>query len=459
MGRAHAGSMQDGSMKKLVLCLALIGLGLLAGASMPGLSTVLRNAAVTAGFADAAPAPDADKHASSAGHGGGKDAHGGHGGHAEGEKEGPEGHVAMTEEQIASGKIAVEAVGPGTLARRLVVPGTVMPDSDRVARIAAKVIGTVAEMRKRLGDPVAKGEVIAILDSREVADAKSEFFAASTNLELQQTLFEREQQLWDKRISAEQQYLRARNTFTETQLRVELASQKLRALGLTEQDVVDLARRWTPVRTASNSAGAPVPRPTQGLQRYEIRSPIAGRVMERRVDLGAPVGGDSEEKELYVVADLSSVWIELSVPTGDLAAIREGQEIAIASGNGPASMGRIVFVSPILNQETRSARVIASVDNKDLAWRPGSYVTAHVTVSEEPAEIRLPRNALQTITGEQVVFVRNEAGFEKREVVLGKGDDAFIEVVFGLDEGERVAVANSFLLKAELGKAEAEHAH
>ena len=91
----------------------------------------------------------------------------------------------MSADQIESAKIAVEPVAAGSLARRLTVPGIVTPDADRVARVAGKVVGTVAELRKRLGDPVAKGEVVAILDSREVADAKSELFSANVALELQ----------------------------------------------------------------------------------------------------------------------------------------------------------------------------------------------------------------------------------------------------------------------------------
>lgn len=437
-------------MKNLVLCLALVGLGLLVGTFVPGLSNPIRN---LAGLAAPTAATGGESADDGHGHGAKK------GGHGASEKEGPEGHVLLSAEQIDAAKIGVEEVAGGTLARKLTVPGTVTTDADRVARIAGKVVGTVAEMRKRLGEQVAKGEVVAVLDSREVAEARSEFFAATTNLDLQQTLFEREQSLWDKRISAEQQYLRARQTFTEAQLRVELASQKLQALGSSETEVADLSRRFAPVRTASAGGSAPVARNVAGLQKYEIRSPIAGRVIERRVDLGAPIGGESEEKELFVVADLSSVWIDLSVPSGDLGAIRESQEVSISTGSGPASKGRIVFVSPVLNQETRSARVIASVENKDMTWRPGSYVTAQVTVSEEAVDLKIPRSALQAIAGEQVVFVRNAKGFEKREVVLGKGDDASIEVVFGLDPGEKIAATNSFVLKAELGKAEAEHAH
>ncbi|MGB8528119.1 MAG: efflux RND transporter periplasmic adaptor subunit, partial [Rhodoplanes sp.] len=144
----------------------------------------------------------------------------------------------------------------------------------------------------------------------------------------------------------------------------------------------------------------------------------------------------------------------------DLPAIKEGQPVVIATnGDGKFSEGKIVFISPMLNQETRSARVIAAVDNNNLTWRPGSYVTAQVVVDQQPISLRVPRAALQTINGEQVVFVRTADGFEKREVVLGKGDDQAVEVVFGLDPGEVMAVSNSFVLKAELGKAEAEHHH
>ncbi len=191
-----------------------------------------------------------------------------------------------------------------------------------------------------------------------------------------------------------------------------------------------------------------------------MHAPITGRVVERRVNLGAPVGGEGQEKEIYVIADLSSVWVELAVSTADLAQVREGQQVLISAGaEGLKAEARITFISPILNQDTRSARVIATMDNKGMLWRPGSFATAQVVVEETSVNLRLPRTALQTLKGEQVVFVRTEQGFEKRDVVLGKQDDTAVEVVFGLDPGEEVAIANSFVLKAELGKAEAEHAH
>lgn len=356
-----------------------------------------------------------------------------------------EGVVVMSEERIADAKIGIVAVEAGDLSRRLSVPGTVLADRDRIGRVAARVTGTVAELRKGLGDIVQKGEVIAVLDSREVADAKSEFTAARVSFDLQKTLFERTQTLRDKQITAEQTFLKAQTALTEAQVRFDLARQKLLALGVTEAEIAALAK----VALGQNN-----------LQRYEIRAPIDGRIVERMVDLGAPVGGEGQAKELFSIADLSTVWVEISVSTTDLPQIKDGQNIVISeSSTDKSSEGRIVFISPILSADTRSARVIASVVNKDMMWRPGTFVTAHVAVEQQRVSVKVPRSALQTINNEPVVFVRTPAGFEKRIIALGKEDAQFIEVVSGLNAAEQIVAVNSFLLKAELGKAEAGHSH
>ena len=121
--------------------------------------------------------------------------------------------------------------------------------------------------------------------------------------------------------------------------------------------------------------------------------------------------------------------------------------------------GKIVFKSPMLNPETRSARVVAQISNKSGVWQPGAFVTAGIVVEEQKAPLVVPKTALQTVGKDQVVFVRTPEGFEKREVVLGRTDGQSTEIVFGLDPGEEIAVANTFTLKAELGKSEASHAH
>jgi cobalt-zinc-cadmium efflux system membrane fusion protein len=355
----------------------------------------------------------------------------------------PESHderlVKLTERQVDAGKFAVAEVGGGVLSKRISVPGSIVPSGDHIARVAVRLLGTVAELRKRLGDPVEAGEVVAVIESREVADAKSEYLGARLVFELQQTLFNRSSRLFEGKVLSENDYLRARTTFEDARVKIETARQKLFALSLTADQIEALPQQ-----------------PVETLRRQELRAPITGRIAERRVELGSLVGREGQESELFVIADLSVVWADLSVSPSDLSAIHEGQKIMLTGGN-ESSPATIMFVSPLLDKETRAARVVASVDNAARKWRPGSFVTAEIPTDEAPAAIVVAKIALQTVKGDPVVFVRTEKGFEARKIAVGRQDARLVEVTEGLTSGERIATTNTFVLKAELGKAEAEH--
>jgi len=363
----------------------------------------------------------------------------------EGEEHTREGEIKMQPDRIQQSRISIGTAGPGTLNQYLSVPAVVVPDRNRLGRVPAKVVGTVSQLKKQLGDRVAKGEVVAVLESREVADAKSEYIAALVNFDLQGTLYEREQTLWKKKVTAEQRLLKARATQQEAQVRRDLARQKLLALGVHEKEIEGL-------RAEANGA--------RSLERYDIRAPIGGRIVEQMVDIGQPVGGEGQAKELYAIADLSKVWAELTVSTSDLTQIKEGQPVTITmSGSTKAGTGSITFISPMLDQDTRSARVIASIANSNNTWQPGSFVTAKVSLGKSPAAIVIPKSSLQNLEGKPNVFVRTASGFEAREVTLGNDDGRSVEIVSGLNPGEQLATANTFLLKADIGKSEAGHAH
>lgn len=351
-----------------------------------------------------------------------------------------DGRLKVTAEQIAAANIESAKISGGQLSRRLSVPGTIVPASDRVGRVAARVVGTVTEMYKQLGDFVEAGEVVAAVDSREVADAKSEYLAANVNFDLQKTLFEREQSLFQSKISAEQQFLRARTSFAEVQLRMDLARQKLAALGVPGGEIRSLSLQ------------------SSALQRYEIRAPLAGRIVERIVNLGAAVGGEGQPKELYGIADLSVLWVDLAVPPRDLANVKEGQAVEIwTSGSDERVTGSIVFKSPILNQENRTARVVAQfLPAQSALLQPGAFVVAEIILQKQKVDVVVPKGAIQTVGKNQVVFVRVPDGFEKRDVAVGRTDGRSLEITAGLVAGEEIALTNAFTLKAELEKASAE---
>jgi cobalt-zinc-cadmium efflux system membrane fusion protein len=351
-----------------------------------------------------------------------------------------DGRLTLDAEQIANAGIQTAVVTGGALVHRLPAPGIIVPSGKRIGRVSVKIIGMIAELRKTLGDTVAQGEVVAILESREMGDAKSEYLAARSFNDLQQTLFDRAKVLWDRRIATEQVFLRAQQAAEESRIKLELARQKLFVLGLSEKEI----------------AGLPA-RPSSDLSRQEIRSPIAGRVAERKVDVGSMLGRDNLETELFLIVDLSEVWVELSVTPGDLGLIKEGQTVTISSrGSAEKAEGKIIYISPMLDKDTRSARVVALIANPAGVWRPGVFVTGEIATDEQPARVLVPPSALQMLEGASVVFVRTPDGFAKREVVLGRTIADGAEILSGLEPGETIAVQNTFKLKAELGKALAE---
>src|SRR6266513_3373404 len=117
-----------------------------------------------------------------------------------------------------------------------------------------------------------------------------------------------------------------------------------------------------------------------------------------KVDLGMAVGRDNLETELFVIVDLERVWVELNVSPADLPVLKEGQPVSIgARGLTEKAEGKIVFISPLLDKETRSARVMAEISNGEGTWRPGSFVSASIAVEEQPVSLIVPTSASQTI--------------------------------------------------------------
>lgn len=351
--------------------------------------------------------------------------------------------VKLSERQIAAGNFVIQDVRGGLLSKRILVPGTIVPSGERIAKVSVRLLGTVAELRKRLGDDVREGDVLAIIESREVADAKSQYLAARVAFDLQETLFSRSKSLFESKVSSENDFLRAKTAFEDVRIKFDVARQKLFALGLTGDQIAALPQQ-----------------PVETLRLQELRSPMSGRIAERRVDLGSLVGREGQESELFVIVDSSVVWAELSLQAADLAAVSQGQQITVAPGAGidplPAT---IMFVSPLLDKDTRSARVVASVDNPSHVLRPGTFVTAEIPFQQIRADVTVPKSSVQSIDGQSAVFVRTPNGFEPRRIVTGREDSRSFEVTSGLSVGDKIATANTFVLKADLGKNALEHQH
>lgn len=194
----------------------------------------------------------------------------------------------------------------------------------------------------------------------------------------------------------------------------------------------------------------------ESLQTYGVVAPIDGVVTARN----ANEGGQAADGALFTVADLSTVWVELSVFPRDLAKVRVGQVVRVKSADtGLAAEGKVVYVAPFGSSANQTLTARVQLPNREQKWPPGLYVNAEVVLSSMQIPLAIQNQALQTVEEKTVVFVRDDHGFEPRELKLGRTDGEVTEVLEGLAAGESYATYNSFILKAELGKGEAEHGH
>ncbi len=267
--------------------------------------------------------------------------------------------ITLSDAKVAAAGIELETASSAVLRDSLLLNGMVQPNQESLVQVTPRFPGIVREVRKRIGDQVQKGDVLAIVESN------------------------------------------------------------------------------------------------QSLTPYELKASLAGTVIDRQTTLGEYV---SEQKPAFVIADLSTVWIDLSVYRRDLGRVHVGDQVFVDPADGKTPIAAsIAYLSPIGSSETQSALARAIVANPDRRLRPGLFVTARLTLSERKVAIAVKSTALQTIENRTVVFVRSGDKFEARDVEIGERDPQSVEITFGVLEGDVYAARNSFILKSEMGKGAADN--
>ena len=336
--------------------------------------------------------------------------------------------------------VTLDTASAGTLSVGITLPGEIKVNQDKFAHIVPRISGVVHTAHKSAGDAVRAGDVLAVLDSRELADIKSEYLASIERLSLAEAAFQREQRLYEKQISSEQEFLEARQAMTEAQIALRSARQKLLALGFNEGYITSLPQQ-----------------PEHALVHYEVTAPISGTVIEKHISQGEALSADAEA---FALADLSTVWVDLSVFQKDLDLVNEGQEVdIITTGGHLRATGRIRYVRPIVGEDTRTAIARIVLENPDGRWKPGLFVNGNVAIGAVAVPLLLPRTALIKMDGQEVVFVHEAEGFSPRSVTVGQENETHIEITSGLQAGETYASSGGFALKAELEKDELGEGH
>ena len=340
--------------------------------------------------------------------------------------------VVMSKEQIAASGVALLVADAAVIRNTLTLPGEIRFNQDRTAHVVPRLGGVVQGLPAALGQQVKKGDVLAVIASTDLSEQRSALLAAQKRRALASHTYEREKQLWQEKISAEQDYLQAQQTLQEADIAVQNARQKLQALGA--------------------DAG------TQGhLNRYDIRAPFDGVVVEKHIAPGEAV---KEDANVFTVSDLASVWAEIAVTAKDLNAVRVGEQVMVrASAFNASATGTISYVGALLGEQTRTAMARVVLPNPQGSWRPGLIVNIDIATHEAQVPVAVVTDAVQEIDGKTIVFVRTDKGFSARVVRTGRSDGRFIEILDGLKAGDSYAATGSFIIKSELGKAGAEHSH
>jgi cobalt-zinc-cadmium efflux system membrane fusion protein len=337
-----------------------------------------------------------------------------------------EGVVTLTQQQIAEAGIEIVRPTVGGVAGAIEVSATIEGDPQGVQVASAAIGGRLVSLTKNLGQPVSRGDVLAVIESREAATLRGDIEAARARLALAQSNLRREQRLFAERVSPEQDLIAARTAATEANIALRQAQQQLAATG--------------------GGGGA--------FNRITVRAPISGQVISRSATLGQTVAADAE---LFRIANLSKVSIAMSLLPADAGKVQPGGRVEVTAP-GRREEARVTFVSPILDETTRLVPVIATLDNGANDWRVGETVSASIIVpASGDRTVAVPSAAVQMIEDKPHVFVRTATGFKAVPVTLGRRNGGQVIVASGLNGTEQIASTNSFTLKAELGKGEAEH--
>lgn len=358
------------------------------------------------------------------------------------EHEEPELKFSTAELQEFSIKLA--QAESGVINKIMDLAGEVIVAPERLYHVVPRVSGVVRQVFKHLGDRVKAGDLLATLSSRDLADAKAEFVAADSLLKLANANLKREKGLYKSKITAKREYLAARQVQVEMSIKRKAALQRLLAIGLTEESIGFLLRNTD-----------------KELTLYELRAPSEGVIIEKHAALGEVL--DSHTRS-FTIADLSQVWVNLTVYQKDLPFIQLGQQVMISTRFGlidkTSSFSSISWLSPVLDETTRSATARVIIDNPEGHWRPGLFVSGKVSITSSKAKVVIPLSALQTVAGQTIVFVQHaEGAFEAQAIHTGRRDYRQVEVLQGLKIGQTYVSQNAFVLKAQSQKGSFGHGH
>lgn len=188
----------------------------------------------------------------------------------------------------------------------------------------------------------------------------------------------------------------------------------------------------------------------ESLVQYEVTSSIDGVILELHMTPGELIG---DEKHVVTIANLNNVWAELNVYQKDLGDVKVGQLVEVRSPHTEnVFRNKLFYISPTVDEATRTAIARVMLNNSNGVWKPGMFVSGKVYTTKKKVRVAIPKNAVQILEGQTVVFVKTGKGFQPRVVSLGIENDRLVEILDGLHTGESYVASGAFTFKSEILK-------
>jgi len=333
-------------------------------------------------------------------------------------------------------QIVVEEVQLKPLAGDLSLPGKVQYSEDRYAKVSSPLVGRVVEVRAKLGDKVAAGQVLLSLESADLGAAYSDFVKAESDFQLSKRNYELANDLYETKAMSKKDLVQAENDFLKAQAEFRRTRERLLALRVPAEEL-DKPRTERLITS-----------------RFDLKSPLAGTVVERNVTVGQMVGADPTQV-LYTIADLNELQVVAEVYERDLSRVSKGAAVTVTVEAYPDETfsGTIVYVGDVVDPTTRTIKVRCNVTNRDLKLKPEMFARVRLRVGSSRPVLALPKEAVIEVGGQAYVFVQAADGrYVRRPVVTGTMSGDTIQIREGLQSGERVVVKGALLLKGEMEK-------
>ena len=339
--------------------------------------------------------------------------------------------LQLTAEEIQTAGIQVAPLTEQEINEQIIVTATIQANQDKLAHIAPRVAGRVVRVMSNLGDQVKQGQALVMVDSIEVGEAQSAYAQALSEQALAKAGMERAEKLYADQIIPQKDFLRARADDEKAKAVLRAASDKRQMLGIAGQSHV-----------SSKEASV-----------FSVSAPFAGTIIEKKAVLGELATPD---KELFGIADLSTVWIETNLYEKDVGKVKIGSPASVTIAAYPNAIfkGKITYISSVMDKESRTIKARVEVPNTDGRLKLEMFATAAISTTSTTKAMLLPETAVVLIQGQATTFVKEADGFEARAVDLGEKLNGQVILKAGIKPGEQLVTSGAYALKAKLLKSQ-----